>query len=638
MTPVLTLKNISLSYGHVALLDRIELAIEPGERLCLVGRNGTGKSSLLKILFGEVHADEGERWLRTGLRVARLEQELPRSTHGSVYDVVADGLGHLGQVIRDYHHAILALEHDHSEQQIARVSDLQHDLEAADGWRFEQRIDAILTKMGLPTDQEVSTLSGGMQRRVLLARALVTDPELLLLDEPTNHLDIEGITWLEDYLTGYSGALVFVTHDRAFLQNMATRILELDRGDLTSWPGDYANYLTRREERLAAEAGQNARFDKKLAQEEVWIRQGIKARRTRNEGRVRALKSLREQRQTRRDVQGKVRLNLETAESSGKVVAEVENISVGYEGKILIRDFSTRIMRGDRIGIIGPNGVGKTTLIRTLLGEIKPDSGRVKSGSKLQVAYFDQTRAQLDPEKTVIDNLNQGSDVVTVNGRETHVISYLQNFLFAPDRARSPVKSLSGGERNRLLLARLFTRPANVLVMDEPTNDLDVETLELLEELLCEYDGTLLLVSHDRAFLDSVVTSTIVFEGDGKLGEYVGGYQDWYDYKQQHGSVAQAASKTEKKPTGKTSNNTAPVKQPVKKPVKLSYKDQRELDSLPNKIETLESEQQALNDQINDPGFYKQEQQQIDEILSELNGVTNNLEEAYKRWDLLDHS
>ncbi len=632
MTPVLTLKNISLSYGHVALLDRVEMAIEPGERLCLVGRNGTGKTSLLKILFGEVPADEGERWLRAGLRVARLEQELPQSSQGSVYDVVADGLGRLGQVIRDYHHAIQALEHDHSEQQIMRVSDLQHDLEAADGWRFEQRIDEMLTKMGLPADQEISSLSGGMQRRVLLARALVTDPELLLLDEPTNHLDIEGITWLEEYLFGYNGALIFITHDRAFLQNMATRILELDRGDLTSWPGNYANYLTRREERLAAEASQNARFDKKLAQEEVWIRQGIKARRTRNEGRVRALKSLRESRQSRRDVQGKVRLNLETAESSGKIVAEVENISVGYEGKILIRDFSTRIMRGDRIGIIGPNGVGKTTLIRTLLGELKPESGRVKSGSKLQVAYFDQTRAQLDPEKTVIDNLNQGSDMVTVNGRETHVISYLQNFLFAPDRARSPVKSLSGGERNRLLLARLFTRPANVLVMDEPTNDLDVETLELLEELLCEYDGTLLLVSHDRAFLDSVVTSTIVFEGNGKLGEYVGGYQDWYDYNQQHGSAVKTATKNEKQSTSKAATES------VKKSVKLSYKDQRELDSLPNKIETLESEQQSLNDQINGPYFYKQDQKKIDETLSTLSRVTRNLEDAYSRWDALDNS
>ncbi|HED16973.1 MAG TPA: ATP-binding cassette domain-containing protein [Gammaproteobacteria bacterium] len=632
MTPVLTLKNISLSYGHVALLDRVEMAIEPGERLCLVGRNGTGKTSLLKILFGEVPADEGERWLRAGLRVARLEQELPQSSQGSVYDVVADGLGRLGQVIRDYHHAIQALEHDHSEQQIMRVSDLQHDLEAADGWRFEQRIDEMLTKMGLPADQEISSLSGGMQRRVLLARALVTDPELLLLDEPTNHLDIEGITWLEEYLFGYNGALIFITHDRAFLQNMATRILELDRGDLTSWPGNYANYLTRREERLAAEASQNARFDKKLAQEEVWIRQGIKARRTRNEGRVRALKSLRESRQSRRDVQGKVRLNLETAESSGKIVAEVENISVGYEGKILIKDFSTRIMRGDRIGIIGPNGVGKTTLIRTLLGELKPESGRVKSGSKLQVAYFDQTRAQLDPEKTVIDNLNQGSDMVTVNGRETHVISYLQNFLFAPDRARSPVKSLSGGERNRLLLARLFTRPANVLVMDEPTNDLDVETLELLEELLCEYDGTLLLVSHDRAFLDSVVTSTIVFEGNGKLGEYVGGYQDWYDYNQQHGSAVKTATKNEKQSTSKAATES------VKKSVKLSYKDQRELDSLPNKIETLESEQQSLNDQINGPYFYKQDQKKIDETLSTLSRVTRNLEDAYSRWDALDNS
>ncbi len=634
MTPVLTLKNTSLSFGYVALLDAIELVVESGERLCVVGRNGTGKSSLLKVLYGDVQADEGERWVRPGLRIARLEQELPEATHGNAYDVVAQGLGRLGQLIQEYHHAVVELEHNHSEQQIDHVSRLQHELESADGWRFEQRINTMLSKMELPPEQEISTLSGGMQRRVLLARALVTDPELLLLDEPTNHLDIEGITWLEEYLSSYSGALVFVTHDRSFLQHMATRILELDRGMLSSWPGDYANYLVKREERLAVEAEQNARFDKKLAQEEVWIRQGIKARRTRNEGRVRALKSLREQRKARREMQGKVRLNLDSTEQSGKLVAEVEHICVSFQSEPLISDFSTRIMRGDRIGIIGPNGVGKTTLIRTLLGELKPDSGLVKLGSKLQIAYFDQTRAQLDPEKSVEDNLNRGSEMVSINGRQMHVISYLQNFLFTPERIRSPVKSLSGGERNRLLLARLFTRPANVLVMDEPTNDLDVETLELLEELLSEFDGTLLLVSHDRAFLDNVVTSTIVFEGDGKLGEYVGGYQDWYDYQQQHDTSGEIIGNKPKKPENRSIKQVAATA----KSAKLSYKDQRELDSLPEKIESLESKQQALDEQINDPGFYQQDQQYIQDKLSDLAEVAQDLEQAYQRWDRLENN
>ncbi|HID48272.1 MAG TPA: ATP-binding cassette domain-containing protein, partial [Chromatiales bacterium] len=485
-------------------------------------------------------------------------------------------------------------------------------------------------RLSLPGDTPLADLSGGMQRRVLLARALVDEPELLLLDEPTNHLDIEGITWLEEFLLGYPGALLFITHDRAFLQRLATRIIELDRGRLTSWPGDYARYLQKREERWAAEAAQNARFDKKLAREEIWIRQGIKARRTRNEGRVRQLKALRAERARRRAQIGKARLELEAAGRSGKLVVEVEHASVGYAGKPVITDFSTRILRGDRIGILGPNGAGKTTLVRLLLGDRKPDSGSVRLGSKLQVAYFDQTRATLDPEKSVLDNLNQGSDRVTINGRERHVISYLQDFLFVPERIRSPVKSLSGGERNRLLLARLFMQPANLLVMDEPTNDLDVETLELLEELLNDYSGTLILVSHDRAFLDNVVTSTLVFEGDGRIGEFVGGYRDWKRYRQQH----PLPSRQRDKPRAEARAPAASVRPAVKR--KRSYKEQRELDLLPEKIEQLEQRQQALQQQVSDPAFYQQDRDAIAGVMAELEKAGQELEAAYARWEALE--
>ena len=633
-SPLLTIRTASLSYGHLPLLERVDFALEAGERVCLVGRNGTGKTTLMRLIYGEQLPDEGEIWRRDGLRMARLEQELPVDQAGSVYDVVADGLQELGSLVCRYHQALARLETEHENPQVQdEVASLQHDMDTADGWRFQQRVESIISRLALPAESPLADLSGGMQRRVLLARALVNEPELLLLDEPTNHLDIEGITWLEEFLLGYQGALLFITHDRAFLQRLATRIIELDRGRLTSWPGDYARYLQKREEMLASEAEQSAKFDKKLAQEEVWIRQGIKARRTRNEGRVRKLKALRAERASRREQVGKARLELESAERSGKLVVEVEHASVGFDGHPVITDFSTRIMRGDRIGIIGPNGAGKTTLVRLLLGELPPDTGTVRLGSKLQIAYFDQTRAQLDPEKSVLDNLNQGSDRVTVNGRELHVISYLQDFLFAPQRIRSPVKSLSGGERNRLLLARLFMQPANLLVMDEPTNDLDVETLELLEELLNDYSGTLLLVSHDRAFLDNVVTSTLVFEGAGRIGEFVGGYQDWLGYRQRHPLETGTGVTPTAVPAGSRASDTDVAPTASRK---RAYKEQRELDQLPAKIEQLEQRQQALEQQIGDPAFYQQGSEPIAAAVAELAEVNSELEAAYARWEVLE--
>jgi ATP-binding cassette subfamily F protein uup len=632
MSPLLTLKNVSLSYGHVPLLDGVELALEAGERVCLVGRNGTGKSSLLRLIYGEAMPDDGEVWRRDNLRIARLEQDLPAGVAGTVFDVVAGGLQALGELVRRYHHTLAELQLAQTDRHVRELTELTQALDTADGWRFEQRVETVISKLDLPADQPMETLSGGMQRRVLLARALVSEPDLLLLDEPTNHLDMDGILWLEEFLLDFNGALLFITHDRTFLQHLATRILELDRGQLSSWPGDYAHYLRKREERLAVEAEHNAQFDKKLAQEESWIRQGIKARRTRNEGRVRALKALRIERANRLDQPGRARLQLEQGEQSGKLVVEVEHAHLSLGGREIIHDFSTRIMRGDRIGIIGPNGAGKSTLIRLLLGELPADSGSVRLGSKLQVAYFDQTRAQLEPEKSVLDNLNQGSEILAINGRQRHVISYLQDFLFPPQRVHSPVKSLSGGERNRLLLARLFTRPANLLVLDEPTNDLDVETLELLEELLNEFNGTILLVSHDRAFLDNVVSSVLVFEGEGHIGEYIGGYEDWQRYQQQFKKRTPPAIK---KVTTPAETPVSPPKLPSVKP-KLSYKQQRELELLPEQIEQLESKQQQLQQQINDAAFYRQDGEHIAATLAQLEQVTSELEQAYTRWEALE--
>ena len=641
--PLITLDNVSLAFGHVALLDKVGLQIEPGERVCLVGRNGEGKSTLMRLIRGEVSPDDGSVWRQPDMRIAMLQQEVPQADAQTVFDIIAGGLQQTGALITEYHHVAQQLEHAADDALLQRLGELQQALEASDGWRLEQRVEAVITRLNLPMDIPLAQLSGGYKRRVLLGRALVSEPDLLLLDEPTNHLDIEGIQWLEDFLREFNGALLFITHDRSFLQHLATRIIELDRGQLSSWPGDYGHYLEKKQHQLEVEAEHNARFDKKLAQEEGWIRQGIKARRTRNEGRVRALEALRRQKSQRREVQSTVKLKLDSGDISGKLVADVENISFRYEGKMLVENFSTRIVRGDRIGIIGPNGAGKSTLLKLMLGQLQPNSGSVKLGTNLQIAYFDQQRAQLDPEKSVIDNLNQGSDTVTINGKTKHVMGYLQDFLFPPQRARSPVKSLSGGERNRLLLAQLFCRPANLLVMDEPTNDLDVETLELLEELLLTFDGTLLLVSHDRTFLDNVVTSTLVFEGQGHVAEYVGGYEDWQrqikDRPVQNNVSANAVSvsastspeRVSSKANGKgNTSNTSTEK------TKLSYKEQQELAALPHAIERLESEKVELEQCMAQSGFYQQGKDDITRTMQRLEAVTGELEHAYSRWEYLE--
>ena len=632
--PLIKLENASLAFGHVPLLDHANLQIDAGERVCLVGRNGVGKSTLLKVLNKTINLDDGEVWHKPQLRIAYLEQDVPPSESLTVYDVVASGLQEAGRLLAEYHHVSQQLASEHTEALANRLATLQHAIDSCDGWRLEQRVNTVLTKLALPSDSNMSELSGGYKRRVMLARALVLEPELLLLDEPTNHLDIDSITWIEEFLLGFNGALLFITHDRSFLRRLATRIIELDRGLLTSWPGDYDDYLRKKQERLETEEQHNAKFDKKLAQEEVWIRQGIKARRTRNEGRVRALKSLREERRARRELTGTVKMQLDAGEQSGKIVIEAQHISKRFGDKPIIKDFSTTILRGDRIGIIGPNGAGKSTLIKLLLGELQSDSGSVELGTRLQTAYFDQQRSQLDLESTVVDNLNQGSDMITVNGQSRHVIGYLQDFLFPPQRVRSPVKSLSGGERNRLLLARLFIQPANLLVLDEPTNDLDIETLELLEELLADYNGTIIVVSHDRAFLDNVVTSTIVFEGDGQVEEYVGGYDDWLRQRRatapsETNKPSPAKSKTVKPETAK---EDAP---PQAQKKKLSYKEQRELDALPERIEALEQEQANIQQAINQSDFYKQNQDKVASTLAQLEKITNELEKYYERWEQL---
>jgi ATP-binding cassette subfamily F protein uup len=620
---MIKLNNVSIAFGHVALLDKIALRIDNKERICLIGRNGEGKSTLLKIISREISADQGQVEYQTGCRIALLSQEHEFQANDTVFHAVAKSLGTVGQLVETYHNLVQRLDHNNDEDLLAQLETVQHRLEAEDGWHLEQRVETVLSKLKLPTEQTLGEMSGGWRRRVALAQVLVTEPDILLLDEPTNHLDIDAITWLEEILLEFKGGLLFVSHDRRFMQRLATRIIELDRGQLTSYPGDYANYLRRKEASLAAESTQAAKFDKHLAQEEIWIRQGIKARRTRNEGRVRTLKKLREQRAQRREQIGKIRLNLDSGELSGRLVIEADAISKNYQNTPLIRDFSTLIMRGDRVGLIGPNGVGKTTLLKILLGELPPDTGTVKHGTKLSIAYFDQLRAQLDPEETVVDAIAQGQEMITINGRKKHVMSYLSDFLFAPARARSPVKSLSGGERNRLLLARLFTKPTNVLVLDEPTNDLDVETLELLEDLLSNYPGTLLLVSHDRHFLDNVVTSTIVFEGNGQIKEYVGGYQDWL------------RQRTVSHPAPKKPAATPPKPRP-QKTRKLSYKEQRELADLPERIETLETEQEELQSLISHPDFYRGDAAQINQSLARLKTLEAELQTAYERWETLE--
>lgn len=624
--PLLRFDKVSIAFGLHPLLEQVDFQVDAGERVCLIGRNGAGKSTLLKLVTGQLLPDGGELWRQPGLRLAHLAQELPDADGLTVFAAVAGGLNQLGELLSAYHHATAALAHSHSEEDLKRVERLQHDLEAQDGWLLNQRVESVLTRLQLPADAVLAELSGGWRRRVALGRALVSDPELLLLDEPTNHLDIEAIEWLEEQLLAYRGGLLFVTHDRRLLERLATRIVELDRGQLTSWPGDYANYQQKKAEMLEIEARHNAKFDKFLAQEEVWIRKGVEARRTRNEGRVRRLESLRNERQQRREQQGRAELALDAGALSGKLVIEAEQASYAWDNKLLLKDFSVRILRGDRIGLIGPNGSGKTTLLRLLLGELAPQSGQIKLGTKLQVAYFDQLRAQLDPEKSVIDNVAEGRESVEINGEKRHIIGYLGDFLFSAERARSPVKALSGGERNRLLLARLFSKPANLLVMDEPTNDLDMETLELLEELLLDFPGTLLLVSHDRAFLDNVVTSSLVFEGAGCVNEYVGGYSDWLRQRR-----SATAPRTDAKPAAK------PAAAAPKPRAKLSYKDQRELESLPGLIEQLEQEQSTLLATTADPAFYRQPAPVVNPVLDRLKCLEKELEQAYRRWEELDN-
>lgn len=607
------------------MLENVSLSINTGDRVCLLGRNGTGKSTFMKIIAQEIQPEDGELVVRQGVRITRLEQDVPGGFIGSVFDVVSGGLGEIGELVRRYHEISTALESQSDDDLLKKLERVQHELEAVDGWKTEQKVETVISRLSLDPDMTFDQLSGGLKRRVMLARALVQEPDLLLLDEPTNHLDIESIDWLEEFLQSYGGTLLFVTHDRVFMQKLANRIVELDRGQLTDWPGDYANFLRRKDEMLHAEEKANKRFDKKLAQEEIWIRQGIKARRTRNEGRVRALQKMREERGQRRERESVASMSMQETERSGKLVVEVEHLTYAWEGEPVIKDFSTSILRGDKVGIIGPNGSGKTTLINLLLGLIEPQQGTVKLGTKLEVAYFDQLRDTLKEDVSVQDSLADGSDKVEINGTTKHVISYLQDFLFTPDRARQPVRSLSGGERNRLMLAKLFARPFNVLVMDEPTNDLDLETLELLEELLLDYQGTLLLVSHDRAFLNSVVTSTLVFEGKGKVLEYVGGYDDWMRQR--------SLDVTEPKPIVAPKSIKAKSKT---KSSKLSYKDQRELDNLPKRIEELDAELASAHAAVADPAFYQQDGAAIAEANKRLQELEQELEQAYARWEELE--
>ena len=621
---LIQLQRVDFSVGGPLLLEHVDLSIDASERVCIVGRNGEGKSTLLKLIAGELRPDDGEVRVQNGVIVARMAQEVPQDTSGSVFDVVAAGLGDLGQLLARYHHLL-------AEQDMDALGDVQAQIEARHGWDLDRRVADVLLRLDLPSDTDFAALSGGMKRRVLLAQALVRKPDVLLLDEPTNHLDIEAIGWLEGFLKSFAGSIVFITHDRSFLRALATRIVEIDRGQLTSWPGDYDNYLRRREERLHAEAQANALFDKKLAQEEVWIRQGIKARRTRNEGRVRALKALRNERAERRELSGNAKMTLANAQASGKKVIEARHVHQAYGGRVLIDGLDTTIMRGDRVGIVGPNGAGKSTLLKILLGELKPQRGEVILGTGLQIAYFDQHRSQLNDQLNALDNVAEGREYIELNGQRKHIIGYLQDFLFSPERARAPITRLSGGERNRLLLAKLFAQPSNLLVMDEPTNDLDVETLELLEELLTEYQGTLLLVSHDREFLDNVVSSTLVLEGEGKVGEYVGGYSDWLRQR----PIARPADPAPVPAAAKPAE--APrAPEPEKAKRKLSYKDQRELEQLPARIEQLETEIAERSAAMNEPSFYQQDNAAIQRHNDALAKAQKELDGAYARWAELE--
>jgi ATP-binding cassette subfamily F protein uup len=624
---LINFQNVDFSVGGPRLLEQVSFSIEPNERVCIVGRNGAGKSTLLRLISGEAKPDDGE--IRTfGSRIAGLSQDVPLALSGDVFDVVSMGLGELGAHLAEYHHL---LHHDPIDMDA--LGAVQARIEAVHGWGLEQRVEQVISKLDLPADAEFSALSGGMKRRVLLAQALVAAPDLLLLDEPTNHLDIESIAWLEEFLKNYAGSVVFVTHDRAFLRNLATRIIEIDRGQVTSWPGDYENYLRRREERLHAESQQNLLFDKKLAQEEVWIRQGIKARRTRNEGRVTALKAMRRERSERREQSGNVKLAAAGADKSGKRVFEAKHVDFAFGDRALVRDFSTVIQRGDKIGLIGPNGSGKTTLLKLLLGDLQPQRGEIRTGTNLEIAFFDQLRDALRDDWNALDNVSEGREFIEINGSRKHVMGYLQDFLFSPDRALAPITKLSGGERNRLLLAKLFAKPSNLLVMDEPTNDLDVETLELLEELLIDYPGTLILVSHDRAFLDNVVTSSLVMEGNGRVGDYVGGYSDWQRQRPAQPKPGNAAPRL----TPEVAKQPAAVVvQSATSKRKLSFKDQRELELLPARIESLETQVASLTAEMATPEFYQRGSAEVQNANKRLADCQAELELAYARWSELE--
>ena len=630
---LITLHDAYLSFSDAPLLDHANLSIERGERVCLVGRNGAGKSTLLKILNREIPLDDGQIIVENDIVIARLQQDPPRNIGGTVYDFVAEGLQDIADLLKQYHHMSKLIENDPSDDNLTKLARLQEQLDIRNGWQMDNRINNVLSELDLSPDSELSSLSGGWLRKAALAKALVNKPDLLLLDEPTNHLDIDAIAWLEEFLKGFSGSIVFISHDRSFIRHMATRIIDLDRGNITSWPGDYEQYLQAKEEALRVEELQNAEFDKKLAQEEVWIRQGIKARRTRNEGRVRALKALRQEYAERRQVMGTAKLQIEEALRSGKIIFDIENVSYQIGNKKLVDHFTAQILRGDKIALIGPNGIGKSTLIKLMLQEITPTSGSIHSGTKLEVAYFDQHRADLDPDKSVMDNLAYGKQEVTVNGRSRHVLGYLQDFLFHPKRARTPVSALSGGEKNRLLLAKLFLKPSNLLILDEPTNDLDIETLELLEELINEYKGTVLLVSHDRQFVDNAVNQCWFFEGDGKIVAYPGGYYDAYQQQQNTRPVEKNIEKVVEtaKPAAKPENvrTTTTAK-------RLSYKQTRELEALPQRIEQLEQELSQLQQQITEPSFFEQPHEITNKVLSDIADKEQALEQAFNLWEELE--
>ena len=614
---LLQAKNLYHSFGDQPILDRASLRIDAGERVCLVGRNGSGKSTLLKIVAGKIRADDGEVIHSSELRIAELRQEVPETMPGSVYDCIAQGIGRLADILTRWHHA--AVESASDPKALSRLQTMQDQIEANDAWNLESRISSTISRLDLPPDMPFDQLSGGMKRRVLLGQALVAEPDLLLLDEPTNHLDIDSILWLENLLLGYNGALLFITHDRRFLQALATRIIDLDRGQLTSWPGDYQKFLQSRAAQLETEGRHNALFDKKLAQEEIWIRQGIKARRTRNEGRVRALEKLREQRAQRRDQPGTVKMANQQVGSSGKIVIEAEDLGFAWPEHKIVENFSCKILRGEKIGLLGANGCGKSTLIQLLLGKLEPQQGWVKTGTKLDIAYFDQHRETLDQNKSVRDNLADSGDQVSINGHSRHVVGYLKDFLFSEKSIHMPVKALSGGERTRLLLAKLFTRSFNLLVMDEPTNDLDIETLELLEEMLVEYSGTLILVSHDRDFIDNTVTSTLVFEAPGVVNAYVGGYQDWLRQRMQNKTPANRPAAKIARPSNNRNNS-----------------DQKELLALPGKIEKLELKIAAIHAQFNEPGFYQQEAEPIRQLQQKKEALEAELQTFYQRWEILE--